>query len=94
MANKDVLSGNLDISSPYSLGFGTYNSAATLALFSNINGYTRADFDSNSLLIGMVTVANLPQVIVSCLYFAYNTVYTSMVSAGEWSRFTIHRKAL
>ena len=42
----------------------------------------------------MVAIANLPQVIVSCLYFAYNTVYTSMVSADEWSRFTIQRKAL
>lgn len=44
--------------------------------------------------MGMVAVANLPQVIVSCLYFAYNTIYTSMVSADEWSRFTLHRKAL
>lgn len=42
----------------------------------------------------MVAVANLPQVIVSCLYFAYNTVYTSMVSADEYSRFAVQRKAL
>jgi len=42
----------------------------------------------------MVAVANLPQVIVSCLYFSYNTVYTSMVSADEWSRYTISRKSL
>jgi hypothetical protein len=28
------------------------------------------------------------------LYFAYNTVYTSMVSADEWSRFAVQRKGL
>jgi hypothetical protein len=51
---------------------------------------TTADFSSTSLLIGMVALANLLQVIVSCLYFAYNKIYTSMVSADEWSRFTTH----
>jgi len=83
--------------SPYSLGFGTYNSAAILNIFSfssNAGSLTSSDFSSNSILTGMVAVANLPQVIVSCLYFAYNTVYTSMVSADEWSRFSLHRKAL
>jgi hypothetical protein len=76
--------------------FGSYNPDATLSLF----GWGRGDntdpdsFSSNSILISMVAVANIPQVLVSCLYFAYNTVYTSMVSADEWSRFTTHRKTL
>ncbi|CZR67199.1 uncharacterized protein PAC_17098 [Phialocephala subalpina] len=93
--NDNVMS-NGDYSSPYGIGFGTYNSDATLNIFptSNAQTLTAKDFSSNSILIGMVAVANLPQVIVSCLYFAYNTVYTSMVSADEWSRFTLHRKAL
>jgi hypothetical protein len=42
----------------------------------------------------MVTVANMLQVIFSCLYFAHNIVYKSMVSADEFSRFSSHRKAL
>lgn len=80
---------------PYSTGFGTYNEYATLSIFATSERNLKpSDFSSNSILIGMVAVANLPQVIVSCLYFAYNTVYTSMVSADEWSRFTLHRKAL
>jgi hypothetical protein len=86
---------NLDFSSPYAIGFGTYNTAATLNIFSISNGIpTAAGFSSNSILIGMVAVANLPQVVVSCLCFAYSTVYISMVSADEWSRFTTHCKAL
>lgn len=39
-------------------------------------------------------MANVPQVIVSSLYFAYNTIYTSMVSANEWSRFSTTAKTL
>lgn len=82
-------------SSPYAIGFGTYNANAILNIFTLSDGTpTIADFSSNSILIGMVAVANLPQMIVSCLYFAYNTVYTSMVSADEWARFTTNRKAL
>ncbi|KAK0118615.1 hypothetical protein ONS96_011706 [Cadophora gregata f. sp. sojae] len=84
-----------EYTSPYDVGFGTYSEYATLNMFSDGTTYlTAADFDSNRILIAMVAVANLPQVIVSCLYFAYNTIYTSMVSADEWSRFTVHRKAL
>ena len=79
--------------SPYSIGFGQYNAAATLNIFYS-DDPSNEEFSSNSLLLAMVFVANLPQVIVSCLYFAYNTIYTSMVSADEWSRFTAHRKVL
>lgn len=94
MGNEGI-EGNGIESSPYSLGFGVYNSAAILNIFPTSDGdLTAEDFSSNSILIAMVMVANLPQVIVSCLYFAYNTVYTSMVSADEWSRFTHTRKAL
>jgi hypothetical protein len=80
---------------PYSLGFGVYSQVATLNIlnFQNI-GTTASDFSSNSYLLQMVAIANLPQFIVSSLYFAYNTVYTSMVSASEWARFTTQRKAL
>jgi hypothetical protein len=53
-----------------------------------------ARFPSNGVRITVVAVADLPQAIVSCLYFAYNTAYTSMVSAIEWDRFTMQRKAL
>ena len=76
--------------------FGSYNPLAVLDLFASERvGSTSPDsFSSNSDLLSAVAVANLPQVLVSCLYFAYNTVYTSMVSADEWSRFTTQRKTL
>lgn len=84
--------------SPYAAGFGTYSEFATVNIFGGSDSTTGMsediDFDSNSLLLAMVALANLPQVIVSCLYFAYNTIYTSMVSADEWSRFAAHRKGL
>jgi hypothetical protein len=95
MGNSNLADESISIPNPYSIGFGTYNSYATLNIFSTSEtSPTAEDFSSNSLLLSMVTVANLPQVIVSCLYFAYNTVYTSMVSADEFSRFGSHRKAL
>lgn len=86
-----------EISHPFST-FGTYNPQAVLHVAGTTNGgsgdISAGSFSSNSILISMVAVANIPQVLVSCLYFAYNTVYTSMVSADEWSRFTTHRKTL
>ncbi|KAH9206756.1 hypothetical protein DL95DRAFT_396674 [Leptodontidium sp. 2 PMI_412] len=93
--NEAFLGSSGDYDSPYSIGFGTYSEYAILNIFSSgQSNLTAEDFDSNTTLIALVALANLPQVIVSCLYFAYNTIYTSMVSADEWSRFTVNRKAL
>ncbi|PMD21179.1 hypothetical protein NA56DRAFT_133898 [Hyaloscypha hepaticicola] len=93
--NSNLRKGFPQVLRPYSIGFGAYNSAATINIFkTSITSPTAEQFASNSLLLSLVTVANLPQVIVSCLYFAHNTVYTSMVSADEFSRFSSHRKAL
>jgi hypothetical protein len=93
--------GNQNVgSSPYSLGFGSYNSAATLHIFpwssdgSASTDLSSTSFSSNTILLSMVAIANLPQAIVSCLYFAYNTVYTSFLSAAEWARFSREAKTL
>jgi hypothetical protein len=94
IATGVLLSQGSRIANAYGLGFGNYNSTAILRLFNFNDAVDSADFSSNARLLAMVTVANIPQVLVSCLYFAYNTVYTSMVSADEWSRFTTHRKSL
>ena len=42
----------------------------------------------------MVLLANLPQLILSSFYFMYNSMYTCMLSAVEWSRFAKQRKSL
>lgn len=83
------------IQNPFS-SFGSFNEEAVLNIFpwGQYTTLKAGDFSSNKILIAMVAVANIPQVLVSFLYFAYNTVYTSMVSADEWSRFTTQRKTL
>jgi hypothetical protein len=96
MRNSNLMNQSLDIPpSPYSIGFGTYNAHATLNIFyTSSTSPTAEDLASNTLLLSMVAIANLPQVMVSCLYFAYKIVYTSMLSADEFSRFSSHRKTL
>ncbi|CAG8961895.1 hypothetical protein HYFRA_00013695 [Hymenoscyphus fraxineus] len=83
-----------DTTSPWVMGFGTYNADATLpGLGGGAYDNARPDkdsFSSSTILMNLVALENLQQVIVSCLYFAYNTVYTCMVSADEWSRFSTH----
>lgn len=44
--------------------------------------------------MAMVSLANLAQIIISCLYFLYNGVYSSIASAYEWTRFATTRKSL
>ena len=45
-------------------------------------------------LIPMILLANLPQVLLSFLYLTYNSLFTSMLLAEEWSGFAHQRKTL
>ena len=45
-------------------------------------------------VIFTVLVANLPQVILSFLYFAYNGIFTCMLLAEEWSAYASKRRFL
>ncbi|KAJ6188446.1 hypothetical protein N7519_003354 [Penicillium mononematosum] len=47
-----------------------------------------------STLIPIVIIANIPQLIFSFLYFAFNSLLTAMNIAAEWSRFAVNRKGL
>jgi hypothetical protein len=49
--------------------------------------------DSQGFVTNSIT-ANLPQLIFSFLYVAYNSILTSMCLSAEWSRFGHHRKGL
>lgn len=51
------------------------------------------DESGQSLIANSIT-ANLPQLIFSFLYVAYNSILTSMCVAAEWSRFGHRRKGL
>lgn len=80
---------------PLSLGFGEYSAATVLTIFDTPDTTPRTKiFTSARILLKMVVVANAPQVLVSCLYFAYNAIYTSMLQASEVAGFTTTRKAL
>ncbi|OQE29240.1 hypothetical protein PENFLA_c004G10140 [Penicillium flavigenum] len=45
-------------------------------------------------LIPIVIIANIPQLIFSFLYFAFNSLLTAMNIAAEWSGFAVNRKGL
>ena len=72
----------------WKLGFGKIDPATTITL------PTSADQSSPTWLIGMVLLANLPQVILSFLYLMYNGIWTCMLAEREWASFASHRKGL
>ncbi|KAE8395465.1 hypothetical protein BDV23DRAFT_194168 [Aspergillus alliaceus] len=64
----------------FSMGFGALSLNAIVST-SAYRGGTAASIVTTSI------VANLPQLLLSGLYFMYNAVLTGMASAYEWSRF-------
>jgi hypothetical protein len=45
-------------------------------------------------IMGNVLVANIPQMVLSFLYFSYNGLFTCMLLGYEWSQFAHDRKGL
>ena len=83
----------LSDSSIWSLGFGTVNVHTIL----DYVGTTNADVGhapTSNALIPTVLLANTPQLLLSALYFLYNSIFTRMLAASEWSRFALQRKSL
>ena len=70
-----------------SLGFGDVNSKTLIHL--NHGSLS----DSTSLILTGI-VANLPQVLLSFLYFSYNGLYTCMLLAEEWGAYAHKRRFL
>ena len=60
----------------------------------NDTSITVADFTSTSKYMQMVSVVNIPQLLLSSLYFLFNGIFTSIACALEWSRFSTTRKSL
>ena len=65
----------------WSLGFGTVRSDTTLPL-------------RQKSLMSMTLLSNTPQLLLSFHYFAYNSLYTCMLLAKEWSEYAHERKSL
>jgi hypothetical protein len=59
----------------------------------NANTLINSDSWPNSVLANVI-IANLPQLIFSFIYFAFNSLLTSMCLAAEWSSYANHRKSL
>lgn len=71
---------------PLKLGFNSISEASIIDL--GTTGKSTASAVLNVLLV------NLPQVLFSMIYLFYNSIFTSMLGAYEWSRFATHRKTL
>lgn len=51
------------------------------------------ELDNLNLTI-ITLLANLPQTILSFLYLTYNGIFSCVLAADEWNRFSHHRKRL
>lgn len=76
--------------------YGSFSSNAVFGLgFGAVD--TRALIQGGSFptdMISLVLIANLPQVILSFLYFAYNGMFTAMLLGYEWTSYAWKRKGL
>ena len=70
-----------------SLGFGEISGRALISFASS-----NTEYDSS--VVAMVLVANIPQLLLSFLYFCFNGLFTCMLLAEEWSGYAHQRKAL
>ena len=71
-----------DLKSLFNMGFGKLNPISMVDTFS-ITGVSEATI-----------LANLPQLLVSMLYFRYNNLFTRMLCALEWSKISEKRAPL
>jgi hypothetical protein len=67
----------------FHLGFGAVDARALIS---------SAAFPTN--MAALALIANLPQLILSFLYFAYNGLFTAMLGAYEWMSYAHKRKGL
>ncbi|EXJ70327.1 uncharacterized protein A1O5_06395 [Cladophialophora psammophila CBS 110553] len=79
--------GSKSLSSLWSIGLG------------NGSGRTLIQNDAmlrsgRSALITSVVLANIPQLVLSLLYFTYNGLFTCMLLASEWKSYSLRRKGL
>ncbi|KAF2716324.1 hypothetical protein K431DRAFT_257778 [Polychaeton citri CBS 116435] len=72
--------------SAFGIGFGAVDPSSMISIGLPTTG-------ASGLLVS-VLLANLPQAILSVLYLMYNSLYTFMCLADEWSKFAGRRKPL
>ncbi|QPC68032.1 hypothetical protein HYE67_010263 [Fusarium culmorum] len=87
----DQIYGPDDFKSLWGLGFGTANE---LTLIYGSAGFSNEPQREPQNIFPKVLVSNIPQLIFSILYFQYNSLYTAMAAAKEWSDFGRKRRPL
>jgi hypothetical protein len=65
------------------LGFGVIDTSALI----------ESGFFPQSIT-GLALIANLPQILLSALYFSYNSLFTAMLMGQEWTSYAHKRKGL
>lgn len=70
-----------------SVGLGSVNAQALISTARSAN------IRSGKLFV-ISTLANMPQIVLSCIYFVINKIFTSMLLVQEWNAFAHERKAL
>jgi hypothetical protein len=78
-----VTAASISSNEAFRLGFGAVDTKALI---------TGPGFPTN--LVSLVLIANLPQLILSFLYFAYNGMFTAMLLGYEWTSYASKRKGL
>jgi hypothetical protein len=76
-----------DLATQWSMGFGTVNPATIIT-------FTGFATSGASGLVWAAFVANVPQLILSIIYFVYNGILTAYFLGVEWQRFFRERKGL
>ncbi|CAN9441333.1 unnamed protein product [Alternaria alternata] len=77
------------------LGIDNLPAGATLKefTFGAVDPRTTVNYRSNDLISNVLT-ANTPQIILSLLYYAYNSLFTAMLMGYEWVTYSRNRKGL
>ena len=86
------LPGGVNANTLWSIGLGTIHEYNVLEL--NLGFDVQAAQHQKRELIIYILIANMPQLIMSLLYFSYNNLFTRMMSAVEWNRFAHERKGI
>ncbi|KAJ9609034.1 hypothetical protein H2200_006805 [Cladophialophora chaetospira] len=82
----NAMVGSTSLSSLWSIGFGV-PSGRTLIQSDAVQA-------GKASLIAAVVLANIPQLVLSMLYFTYNGLFTCMLLASEWNSYSTERKGL
>lgn len=71
------------MSGDFGYNFGTVDTRALIS-----------DWNISSKVIPLALLSNLPQILLSFLYFAYNGLFTAMLMGYEWASYAHKRKGL